>query len=63
MFAGLIALLYAGITGIRHDQRDLIAVPLLIFVATGFINYLLLVLNSEYHQKYELYGVTDKRNT
>lgn len=44
--ADLIALLYAGITGILHDQRDLISVPLIIFVAAGFLNFLLLFLNA-----------------
>ena len=59
-FVYVIAVLYVGLTGILDDQRDLIA-AIIIFVAASFINYLLLLLNSEYHQKYELYGTNSKR--
>ena len=58
-FVYVIAVLYAGITGILHNQRDMIAV-LLIFVVTGIVNSILFFINSEYHQKYELYGVSEK---
>ena len=59
VIAVLIAALYVGMTGILHDQRDLIA-AIIIFVAASFINSLLFVINSEYHKKYEIYGVSEK---
>lgn len=58
-FVYVIAVLYVGLTGILDDQRDLIA-AIIIFVAASFINSLLFIINSEYHQKYELYGVREK---
>ena len=60
-FLYLIAVLYAGINGMMYEVDDTIK-AFLIFISASTATSLLIVLNNEYHQKYELYGVIDKQN-
>lgn len=60
-FVYLIAVICAGITGIIYGTDDIIK-TFLVLINALVINSLLIFLNSEYHQKYELYGVADKQN-